>query len=758
MRLRSAKRGTGRGAGKVPRRLAKKVSSPSKPSARRFAIPRFAMPRFAVPRFAVSRFVIQLLAIGAGALALRLISLAELRGTPLFAVLLGDAKQYDTWARQIAAGNLIGADSFYQTPLYPYFMGAVFELAGHDVFVVRLLQSLCGATACVLLGLAGRRFFNERVGLVAASLLAIYPPAIFFDALIQKSSLDGLFVASILAAIGSCLTRPRIGRLVILGVAFGALTLNRENTRVLYPILLAWLLVGFRAAPFRTRVGWACVVTAAAALVLAPAVIHNYHAGGEFFLSTSQLGPNFYIGNNANAPGTYEPLVPDRGNAEFERVDAKRLAEAARGRTLSSGEVSDYWLGEALGYIRSHPVAWLGLMTRKLALTFNAREAVDTESIEVYSEFSYVLRLLRWFNFGIVLPLGVLGAWLTRKHWRRLAVLYAVAGGLAASVAFFYVMSRYRYPMAPVVLLFAAAALTAIPDLRREPARRWIPGIVLALGFAVLSNLPARLPNDDTKLNLGTELIQLDRPDEAVPLLQQAIAESPDYAPPHFNLALALASLGKQEQALAEYQTAVELRPADFKAQGALAIALQEAGRPGEALDHFREAARLQPESAPAQNNVAIALHQAGSAAEAIPHYEAAIALTPDYAEAHSNLALALAATGRADSAVEHFMAALRLQPNNPGIHINLADLLMDLHRAPEALAHYEQAVSLIPQSLEAQSRLAEAYAREGRFRDAIERFNAALSIARDDGQFEAVQPLLDRVKKCEARLGRRVR
>jgi len=39
-------------------------------------------------------------------------------------------------------------------------------------------------------------------------------------------------------------------------------------------------------------------------------------------LSTSQLGPNFYIGNRVGASGAYDPLVPGRGNVKFEREDA----------------------------------------------------------------------------------------------------------------------------------------------------------------------------------------------------------------------------------------------------------------------------------------------------------------------------------------------------------------------------------------------------------------------------------------------------
>jgi tetratricopeptide (TPR) repeat protein len=701
------------------------------------------------------RFLIQLLVIGAGALVLRLISLAELHGTPLFQVLLGDAKQYDDWARQIADGHWIGTETFYQTPLYPYFMGLVFQLGGHDVLVVRLLQSGFGATACVLLGFAGRRFFNERTGLVAASLLAVYPPAVFFDALIQKSSLDVLFMASVLAAIGACLAHPRLRWLVALGLAMGALMLNRENARVLYPVVLAWLLFAFRAAPLRERLGWAGVVTVAAALVLAPVAIRNYYVGGEFVLSTSQLGPNLYIGNHANAPGTYEGLVPERGTAEFERIDATRLAEAARGGKLSPGEVSDYWLGQSIGYVRSHPIAWLGLMARKVGLTFNAREVADSESIEAYAEYSHVLRFMLWFNFGVALPLAVLGVWLTRNDWRKLAVLYAMVLGFAASVALFYVMARYRYPMVPVILLFAAAALCSIGNLRGSSARRWIPGGILALIVAVLVNLPTKLPGDNTKVYLGSELFRLGRASEAVPLLKQAVVQLPDYAAAHFSLALALGEVGERQQALEEYETTVRLSPEDFKAREALALALQEAGRTQEALDHFREAASVEPGSAAAHNNLAIALHQAGNAAEAIPHYEAAIALKPDYAEGHSDLAQALAETGRGDEAVTHLKEALRIQPTNVGIHINLAELLMERRNVSEALAQYEQAVSLAPGSADVQTKLAQAYAKSGRCKDAVERFTIAIKAARDAGEDDGVPALLDSIKRCEDRSGR---
>ena len=51
-----------------------------------------------------------------------------------------------------------------------------------------------------------------------------------------------------------------------------------------------------------------------------PVGLRNKAVGGEFHLTTSQLGPNFYIGNHAGAIGTYEALVVGHGSAADERA------------------------------------------------------------------------------------------------------------------------------------------------------------------------------------------------------------------------------------------------------------------------------------------------------------------------------------------------------------------------------------------------------------------------------------------------------
>src|SRR6185503_9876745 len=103
-----------------------------------------------------------LAAIAAFALLIRLVYLWQIRHSPFFTLLMGDSKGYDEWARRIAAGDWIGTDVFYQAPLYPYFLGAIYAIAGRDLLLVRVAQIAIGSASCALLGVAVARLFSRR--------------------------------------------------------------------------------------------------------------------------------------------------------------------------------------------------------------------------------------------------------------------------------------------------------------------------------------------------------------------------------------------------------------------------------------------------------------------------------------------------------------------------------------------------------------------------------------------------------------------
>ena len=621
-------------------------------------------------------FARRLALIGLAALAIRIIYLLELRGESLVAVPIGDGWVYDAWAQAIVRGEPQGR-AFYQTPLYPYLLAAIYSVFGDDLWIVRGVQVACGAASCVLLGIAGRQFFSDRIGLVSAVLLAIYPWAIFADGLIQKSSLDALLITSTLACLGTfaATTRPRW--IVAAGLAAGAFALNRETGRLLYPVVIAWLVLGWRAVmPVRTRLAWSAAFLAAVAAVHLPVAVHNFRATGAIFLTTTQLGPNFYIGNHTGASGIYEPLAPGGGSAERERDDAVRLAEAAAGRALSPADVSRFWLRRSFDDIRNDPGAWLRLTGRKLLLTLNAAEIADTESIEVYREHSNLLALTAWIDFGLVFPLAVFGFWQSRREWRRLSVLYAVLAVLLLAVAAFFVLARYRFPAVPVLLMFSACGLVSLAELRRESVRQALPGLALAVAVAVVARLPlASAYRDTTEFNLGLAYMKSDQPREAIHWLEQALQRDPADASAHFALGVARNALGEVEPVVDALRNAVRLRPDDAEARIALAGALNNSGsarsQRGDmpaAIVAFQESLALRPGDPPTLNSLAVALHAAGRRDEAIRALREAVSRDPTYAEAHVNLGLMLEGTGAIAEARIHFTTARRLRPEHAGI------------------------------------------------------------------------------------------
>lgn len=655
-----------------------------------------------------------LAAVGALALALRLVYLVELQESPFFTVVIGDSLQYDNWARQIAAGEWVGAEVFYQSPLYPYLLAVFYSFAGHDLFGVRLVQAALGAGAAVLLASAGREFFDARTGAIAGVLLAIYPATIFFDGLIQKSSLDIFLVCALLALLAICRRTRRKEWLIMAGVALGALALNRENARVLYPVIALWLYMDALSArrqqvvKKRGPIQSVLLFTLGTALLLIPVALRNAYVGGEFLVSTSQSGPNFYIGNRLGASGGYEPLVEGRSNAQFEREDATRLAEADTGRKLTPGEVSGYWWQRAVADIREAPVAWLGLLARKAWLTVAATEPADTESFAAYADNSRVLSTLRWFTFGVLMALAVFGAWIIGFRWVQLWVLYASFAVMALSVVMFFVFARYRLPLAPIAILFAAAGLASLPTIGRLPSRRWIPAAAAGVAVGVLLHLPASISSDDTYRNYGGELVRRGRPGEAVPLLQAAVLAEPDEAEPKLTLALAL----------------------------------QQSQQPARALEELTNAVRTHPDSVPARLGLATALHEQGRVRESIPHYEEAIRLRPDSIEAMSNLALALQQSGDAAGALAQLERALALQPANAPLRMNLCGVLQRSGSAAATIACLRQAVAAARQPrelVEAEYALAQALLTVGQVDQAAMSLERALATARATGLHDVV-------------------
>lgn len=638
------------------------------------------------------------------AFAVRFAYLLEARACPLFDGLIVDGISYGEWSDRIVAGDWLGDRVFYQAPLYPYFLALVKLAVGRELWDVRLVQIALGALACGFVFVAGRRFFGRASGIAAGVLLALYPSAVFFDGCIQKAGIGLVWTALLLVALAGVRAEPHARasawRWLGVGAALGLLMLTREETLLFAPVLAAWLAFEHRAASWSQRARWIASYACGLALVLVPVASRNAYVGGEFLLSTSQAGSNFYIGNGPSADGTYVPLRPGRHNTQFEREDAFELAKAEAGRDLSPSEVSRFWFSKSFASIAADPARWFALFARKVRLLVSAYELPDAEDLYFYLRYTpFLASVERIWNYGMLVPVAAAGAVLAWRRKREIGVLVVLGATLALGVVAFYVFARYRYPLVPVLVLFAGAALVEAWNAARSREVRRLVAASLAFATAWLaSNLAPPYSRDqmlaDSLGNAGVVQAQAGASERAVELLREAIALKPGSPELHGNLGLALLDARRADEAVEAFAKSRALRPSDaFRAQLRVGWALTIAGRNEEALVEIERALAMSPANAEALGYASDALRKLGRWREAREKLETVVTRHPREREPRRRLAWMLASAP--DDAVRDGARALAIaralrdeaRDKDPDAVELFAAALAELGRFDEAVA-----------------------------------------------------------------------
>jgi tetratricopeptide (TPR) repeat protein len=326
--------------------------------------------------------------------------------------------------------------------------------------------------------------------------------------------------------------------------------------------------------------------------------------------------------------------------------------------------VSRYWTREALAWIVVHPAAWLRLTAKKSLLLSNAEEVTDTEDQGTYAEFSRLLAgLSRWFHFGVLLPMAAAGAWLARR--RDVRILYLLALTLALSTVAFFVVARYRLPLVPLLVLFAAAGAGEVVAAVRS--RQWTRLAVAACVAAIaagIANWPIITPGSQrapTHYNLGLARAARGDIDGAGRYFAEAVQLDPNLGVAWGNLGVVYGLKGNLADAERCFREALARDPDLADTHANLASLLEADGRRDDAIAHYREAVRLRPWGAGLQTKLGLALLGGGRVAEAIPVLDAAISADSTDRVAHFALGAALADQGQREPALVHLRRARAL-------------------------------------------------------------------------------------------------
>ncbi|ONF96432.1 2OG-Fe(II) oxygenase family protein [Sphingomonas jeddahensis] len=192
------------------------------------------------------------------------------------------------------------------------------------------------------------------------------------------------------------------------------------------------------------------------------------------------------------------------------------------------------------------------------------------------------------------------------------------------------------------------------------------PGAALPNPAAALAALRRAVPNDAAgATRAGLLAMQVDREEEAVPLLRQAAERHPREALLWQVFGLAARNTGDLATAVEALTRARALSPRDGRIAHGAARARLEAGLP--AVDDFLAARRLIPVDGPLLQGLAAARFANGDVAGAIAEIEAVVQAQPLWLDGHATLARLRRMAGDADDLRSYRTAAARM-PDNPAV------------------------------------------------------------------------------------------
>jgi tetratricopeptide (TPR) repeat protein len=592
---------------------------------------------------------------------LRLIYLLQIRSNPFFSFPIMDPLYHDLWAQSIAQGNWIGDQVFFRAPFYPYFLGAIYKLFGHNYFIPRLIQHLLGSFSVVLIYFLAKKLFNKKVAYLSAIFASIYWIFFYFEGeLLLDSLLIPFGILLVLFLLYSADSSRKSG-FFLAGLVAGLFAITRPNILIFIPIVLLWIFL-FLKFDLKKKFIFTLFFLVGLFLLIFPVTLRNYLVGKDFVLIASQGGINFYIGNNPEANGL-SAVLPPFGD-DWEYTDAVNEVQKATDKIPKPSEVSNYYLKKGLNFIFDSPQKFLSLFIKKLYLFWNSYEPSNNQDIYFFKRYSSLIHILP-LGFWLISPLSLLGIFLCLKDWKRFFLPLSFIFSYTFSILLFFINSRFRLPVLPFLLIFASVALIQIFEFIRDFSYK---KIFLSLIFLLLSFFLA-----------NSNLYHL---------------QKENFAQAHFSLGNLFLRKGELQKAEEQYLLALEKNPSVRRAHLNLGYIYFNEGNYLLAEKEFSEEIKLYPQHEKAYNNLSTLYRFKGDYTKAREYAKKALQVKSYYLKAYFNLFLAYLKEENFALAESILTDATKLQPPPVGIEFYKGLLYQTQGRVEEALKEYELLLS----------------------------------------------------------------
>lgn len=367
-----------------------------------------------------------------------------------------DMNTYKQLSDMIARGEYKG-ELYYQPFYYAAFLPVIKVLFGNSVWTVLIWQSLLGALTVYLTGLCAAKVWGKNSGVVSAALLTFCGTLVLYTPFYLIVTLQAFWMILIFYTAELAIRHRDWKRWGLVGVICGCSILTRGNIWLLVPgLALAAVFNQFARKDDRRH-----LTPAKIAVKLIPMLV--------FLIATilPQLpfaAYNTKVLGKPSPPSTAAQNVLALGNTP-EAPPGGREAGYGPG-AMEYPPTYQLWTSDKnvpvqqkiWEWFKDEPAAFLELTWRKLLLFWDYREAPNNIDFEYHGEQSRTFEIFCQVQSWLLISLGLAGMLcLYRQNHKKLQlqVLSFMILAYWISISAFYILSRFRAPVMPLLAVYS---------------------------------------------------------------------------------------------------------------------------------------------------------------------------------------------------------------------------------------------------------------------------------------------------------------
>lgn len=367
-----------------------------------------------------------------------------------------DEEYYDDLAKNLAKGHGYVLQqgeppNLWRAPLYPFLLVPFYLISDNPFYYIVLVHFLFDVAAAVFLFLIGKKVYNSTVGVLAGSLLLMYPFSLYYTAHILSESFFTFLLVIFVYFVFLSIFKAKTIYFLLSGIFCGFVTLCRPSTLFL-PFFSLVVMVMFYRNIFLCSIKKLFFFLFAFVLVLFPWSYRNYRVTGHFIPVTTGGGYNLWLGNNIATDGK-----------DFDQLSGEELV-------LLEKMISQVTKEDSLQFDYHHDRTFA-----RLAITQALENPVETGLLlgkklyrfwfSVYHPSNQWIQPFVIIIHSFILFFSIFGIIFSLKMNTAMAPVLALIVYFVLIHTAIISTVRYAIPIIPLFLLFTAYAINKVLNL-----------------------------------------------------------------------------------------------------------------------------------------------------------------------------------------------------------------------------------------------------------------------------------------------------